>query len=142
MIKINELRKTYDKNTRHANEVLHGISLTLDDTGFVCILGQSGCGKTSLLNAIGGLDNFDGGSITTDNSSEIRSSEFEIEAQIFDLKKQYDQLLNERAFADTESKQEINTQLADIQKQINELNPQKDELSKSPDLNNKNNQPK
>lgn len=78
MIKINELRKTYDKNTRHENEVLHGISLTLDDTGFVCILGQSGCGKTSLLNAIGGLDNFDGGSITTDNSSEIRSGSKEM----------------------------------------------------------------
>ena len=78
MIKINSLTKTYDKNTRHANEVLHGISLTLEDTGFVCILGQSGCGKTSLLNAIGGLDSFDGGSISTDSASNIRSGSKEM----------------------------------------------------------------
>ncbi len=68
MIKIEGLKKTYDKNTRHANEVLHDISLTLPDTGFVCILGQSGCGKTSLLNAIGGLDLFDRGVIETDTA--------------------------------------------------------------------------
>ena len=78
MIKINSLTKTYDKSTRHANEVLHGISLTLEDTGFVCILGQSGCGKTSLLNAIGGLDSFDGGSISTDNADNIRSGSKEM----------------------------------------------------------------
>ncbi len=81
MIKINELRKTYDKNTRHANEVLHGISLSLESTGFVCILGQSGCGKTSLLNAIGGLDDFESGSITTENATEIRSGSKEMEKE-------------------------------------------------------------
>ncbi len=63
MLKIENLTKTYDKNTRRANEVLHGVSLSLESHGFVCILGQSGCGKTSLLNAIGGLDTFDGGDI-------------------------------------------------------------------------------
>ncbi|MBQ2811560.1 MAG: type IV secretion system protein [Alphaproteobacteria bacterium] len=70
------------------------------------------------------------------NATENRSAEFEIESQISDLKKQYDQLLNERAFADNESKQEINAQMEDIQKQINELNIQKDELSKAPVMNN------
>jgi len=81
MIKINDLRKTYDKKTRHANEVLHGISLSLDNTGFVCILGQSGCGKTSLLNAIGGLDDFDGGSISTSSAENIRSGSREMEKE-------------------------------------------------------------
>ena len=81
MIKVNDLRKIYDKNTRHANEVLHGISLSLDSTGFVCILGQSGCGKTSLLNAIGGLDDFDGGSISTESASNIRSGSKEMERE-------------------------------------------------------------
>ncbi len=73
MIKIENLKKTYDRRTRNANQVLHGMSFTLPDTGFICILGVSGCGKTSLLNAIGGLDSFDSGKIITDNSKITRS---------------------------------------------------------------------
>ncbi len=81
MIKIENLKKTYDKNTRHANEVLHDISFTLPDRGFVCILGTSGCGKTSLLNAIGGLDVFDSGKITTDAARITRTSSREMERE-------------------------------------------------------------
>ena len=73
MIKVDNLRKVYDKGTKQENEVLHNLSFQLPDTGFVCILGSSGSGKTSLLNAIGGLDTFEGGTITTENT-EIRSS--------------------------------------------------------------------
>ncbi len=73
MIKIEELKKTYDRRSRNANKVLHGMSFTLPDKGFVCILGASGCGKTTLLNAIGGLDTFDSGKIITD-SAEIKRS--------------------------------------------------------------------
>ena len=42
MIEITRLNKTYDKNTANANHVLRDISLTLPDTGFVCIVGVSG----------------------------------------------------------------------------------------------------
>ena len=73
MIKVENLKKTYDRGTKRANEVLHGLSFELPDTGFVCILGSSGCGKTSLLNAIGGLDLFDSGKIITENT-EIKSA--------------------------------------------------------------------
>ncbi len=79
MLKIDKLKKIYDKNTRHANEVLHDISLTLPDTGFVCILGQSGCGKTSLLNAIGGLDLFEKGTIETESTKITRARSHEME---------------------------------------------------------------
>ena len=68
MIRIENLKKTYDRGSRLAHEVLHGLSFTLPDTGFVCILGASGCGKTSLLNAIGGLDVFDSGRIVTESA--------------------------------------------------------------------------
>ena len=73
MIKVENLKKTYDKGSRRANEVLHNLSFELPDTGFICILGASGCGKTSLLNAIGGLDEYDSGIITTENVEIKRS---------------------------------------------------------------------
>lgn len=86
MISVNHLFKTYDKNTRHANPVLQDVSITLPDTGFVCILGSSGCGKTSLLNAIGGLDDFQKGFVEADGvtirpgrhrqADSLRSSQF------------------------------------------------------------------
>ena len=66
-MRIENLNKTYDRRSIHANHVLKDVSFTLPQTGFVCILGPSGCGKTSLLNAIGGLDRFDSGSITCSN---------------------------------------------------------------------------
>lgn len=64
MIRTEQLRKTYNRHSRNSNEVLKGISLTLPDTGFVCILGESGCGKTTLMNVMGGLDVFDSGMLT------------------------------------------------------------------------------
>ena len=81
MIKIDNLKKTYDKGSRHQNEVLHGLSISLPDTGFVCILGPSGCGKTSLLNAIGGLDLYDSGRITTDTATITRSGSRDMEKE-------------------------------------------------------------
>ena len=81
MIEIRNLKKTYDKRTRNAHQVLHGMSFTLPDTGFICILGQSGCGKTSLLNAIGGLDAFDSGHIITENTHITRSGSRKMEKE-------------------------------------------------------------
>lgn len=68
MLKVAHLSKTYDRSTRHANTVLRDISFELPDRGFVCILGTSGCGKTSLLNAIGGLDAYDSGIVETERT--------------------------------------------------------------------------
>lgn len=62
MIRISHLSKTYSRRDR---QVLRDVSFELPDTGFVCIVGASGCGKTSLLNAIGGLDRFDSGTVST-----------------------------------------------------------------------------
>ena len=81
MIKVTNLNKTYDRRSPNANHVLKDVSFTLPDTGFVCILGQSGCGKTSLLNAVGGLDRFDSGSIETEQVKVTRSGTALFEAE-------------------------------------------------------------
>ena len=42
---------------------LKGININFRENEFVAILGQSGCGKTTLLNIIGGLDRYDSGDL-------------------------------------------------------------------------------
>ena len=44
-------------------EALKGISIEFRKSEFVSILGQSGCGKTTLLNIIGGLDRYTSGDL-------------------------------------------------------------------------------
>ena len=44
-------------------EALRGVSLDFRENEFVSILGQSGCGKTTLLNIIGGLDGYTTGDL-------------------------------------------------------------------------------
>ena len=44
-------------------EALRGISLEFGDSEFAAILGPSGCGKTTLLNIIGGLDQYTSGEL-------------------------------------------------------------------------------
>ena len=79
MIRVEHLNKTYDAGHRNANHVLRDVSFTLPDTGFVCIVGASGCGKTSLLNAVGGLDSFDNGTIATGSITASRYGSREME---------------------------------------------------------------
>ncbi len=43
--------------------VLRDVSLTLDDSAFVCLLGASGCGKTTLLRILCGIESATAGSI-------------------------------------------------------------------------------
>ena len=59
MIKIENLSKSYN-----GIKVLNHINLTIEEGEFVCILGSSGEGKTTLLNLIGGFIKKDGGKIT------------------------------------------------------------------------------
>jgi multiple sugar transport system ATP-binding protein len=55
---IRNLVKTYDKT-----EVLHGITLEVDDGEFVVFVGPSGCGKSTTLRLIAGLEDVTGGEI-------------------------------------------------------------------------------
>ncbi|MFZ7131690.1 MAG: ABC transporter ATP-binding protein [Eubacteriales bacterium] len=62
VINVKNLIKSYDKKI-----VLNNISLTIYKGEFICILGTSGCGKTTLLNSIGGFIKKDSGHIMMNN---------------------------------------------------------------------------
>lgn len=67
MIKITGLNKYYNKGKSNELHVINNVTLELENTGLVAFLGKSGCGKTTLLNVIGGLDKQDSGNISYDN---------------------------------------------------------------------------
>lgn len=50
-------------------EAIKGINVSFRDNEFVSILGPSGCGKTTLLNIIGGLDNYTSGDLIINGKS-------------------------------------------------------------------------
>jgi len=66
-----ELKKIVKKYLTGTNSVsaLKGIDIKFRESEFVSILGQSGCGKTTLLNIIGGLDNYTSGDLIINGKS-------------------------------------------------------------------------
>jgi ABC-type lipoprotein export system ATPase subunit/ABC-type antimicrobial peptide transport system permease subunit len=64
MISIKSLNKYFNRGKQNELHVINDITLDLPEKGMVAIFGKSGCGKTTLLNVIGGLDNFGSGSVT------------------------------------------------------------------------------
>ena len=62
MLKLKNITKTYISENEKV-EALKGIDLEFRESEFVSILGQSGCGKTTLLNIIGGLDRYTSGDL-------------------------------------------------------------------------------
>ena len=67
MIRLNRVNKYFNKKKSNEIHVINETSLELGDRGLVTFLGSSGCGKTTLLNAIGGLDKVDSGEIYIDD---------------------------------------------------------------------------
>ena len=66
MITVRRLDKTFNRGKSNAIHVIDGVSLELPSSGMVAIFGRSGCGKTTLLNVIGGLDRVESGSVEID----------------------------------------------------------------------------
>lgn len=63
MIEVKNAKKVYT-NKSEVKCAFEEINLEFNSTGLVVILGSSGCGKTSLLNCLSGLDELTEGSIT------------------------------------------------------------------------------
>ncbi len=68
MLELINIKKTYGKD-ESAVEALKGVSIKFRESEFVSILGQSGCGKTTLLNIVGGLDQYTSGDLIINNIS-------------------------------------------------------------------------
>jgi sn-glycerol 3-phosphate transport system ATP-binding protein len=58
-IEFNDVRKSYG-----TNQVVHGITLSVEDGEFVVLVGPSGCGKSTLLRMVAGLEEITGGTIS------------------------------------------------------------------------------
>jgi len=59
-------------------EVVKGVSLTVNEGEFVCLVGKSGCGKTTLLSLISGLEKPTKGRVSLDGREITTSSEDEL----------------------------------------------------------------
>ena len=68
MLQLKNITKTYISGDEKV-EALKGIDLKFRESEFVSILGQSGCGKTTLLNIIGGLDRYTTGDLVINGKS-------------------------------------------------------------------------
>ena len=68
MLKLKDIKKDYLSGDS-AVHALKGINLTFRESEFVAILGHSGCGKTTLLNIVGGLDKYTSGDLVINGKS-------------------------------------------------------------------------
>ena len=68
MLKLRNIKKDYIVGDT-AVHALKGVSIEFRGCEFVSILGQSGCGKTTLLNIIGGLDRYTDGDLFINGKS-------------------------------------------------------------------------
>ncbi|MFR4440707.1 MAG: ATP-binding cassette domain-containing protein, partial [Hungatella sp.] len=58
ILQLNQIRKSFGET-----EVLKGISLSIERGEFITFLGASGCGKTTTLRIIAGLESPDSGQV-------------------------------------------------------------------------------
>jgi ABC-type lipoprotein export system ATPase subunit len=59
-------------------EVVKGVSLSIDSSEFVCLVGKSGCGKTTLLSLLSGLERPTSGQVKLDGKDITSASEDEL----------------------------------------------------------------
>ncbi|MFS1031112.1 ATP-binding cassette domain-containing protein [Enterococcus casseliflavus] len=68
MLELKDIKKYYTVGSS-TTKALDGVSVAFRKQEFVAILGPSGSGKTTMLNVIGGLDNYDSGDMIINGKS-------------------------------------------------------------------------
>lgn len=68
MLELKDIKKYYTVGNT-TTKALDGVSVAFRKQEFVAILGPSGSGKTTMLNVIGGLDNYDSGDMVINGKS-------------------------------------------------------------------------
>ena len=68
MLQLKQIKKDYQAGETTV-QALKGVDLSFRESEFVAILGHSGCGKTTLLNIIGGLDQYTSGDLVINGKS-------------------------------------------------------------------------
>ena len=68
MLQLKDIVKKYGSGDNVVT-ALGGVSMTFRESEFVAVLGHSGCGKTTLLNIIGGLDHYTSGDLIINGKS-------------------------------------------------------------------------
>lgn len=76
MLEIQEIYKTFNAGTQNEKSALNGVSLTLNDSDFVTVIGGNGAGKSTMLNAIAGVWSVDAGKILIDGEDVTKLSEY------------------------------------------------------------------
>jgi len=71
VLELKEIIKAY-QTANLVQVALNKVSVAFRDNEFVAVLGQSGSGKTTMLNVIGGLDRFQSGDLVIDGISKAR----------------------------------------------------------------------
>ena len=66
-VRLTGVHKVFGRGTRTVT-ALAGVDLKVDPGEFVCLLGASGCGKTTLLNLVAGLDSASSGEVLRNTS--------------------------------------------------------------------------
>ena len=69
MLKLKEITKDYVTKGVPTVHALKGLTINFRRNEFVAILGASGCGKTTLLNIVGGLDRYTSGDLIIEGKS-------------------------------------------------------------------------
>ena len=68
MLNLQQIVKEYRTGDERV-QALRGVSMSFRENEFVAVLGPSGCGKTTLLNIIGGLDQYTSGDLVINGVS-------------------------------------------------------------------------
>lgn len=77
LVSLRNITKTFGKDENQV-QVLKGVNLDIREGEFLVILGESGCGKSTMLNIIGGMDQPTSGSVIFDDKDYAKANEEEL----------------------------------------------------------------